>query len=56
MNNLELKNCGIQELNEQEMIDSNGGFLPAVAIGIIWGVQLGLSAVGVGMYLAVKDK
>lgn len=56
MNNLELKSIGVQELDTNEMVNLEGGFLPAVAIGIIWGVQLGLSAVGVGMYLANKDK
>lgn len=56
MNNLELITLGLQEMDVNEMENVEGGFLPAVAIGIIWGVQLGLSAVGVGMYLANKDK
>ncbi|MBP3943800.1 class IIb bacteriocin, lactobin A/cerein 7B family [Sphingobacteriaceae bacterium WQ 2009] len=56
MENLDLKSNNLQEIEFNEMVEIDGGFLPAIAIGVIWGVQLGLSAVGVGMYLANKEK
>ncbi len=41
MKNLDLNACGVQEMQQQEMINTNGGFIPLV----FWGVAISAKAV-----------
>jgi hypothetical protein len=55
MKDLNLKRFGITELNAEEKVDTNGGFLPLVAILAIDGIMLACSAIALGMNQALKD-
>jgi lactobin A/cerein 7B family class IIb bacteriocin len=46
---MNLENLNLVELNAQEVQEVEGGFLPAVVIGICWGVMAVSSAVALGM-------
>lgn len=45
------------ELNEQELLYTEGGIIPAVVIGLAkgFGIGFGMVAAGVGLYAASKE-
>ena len=49
MQTLNLNNMGLAPMEKTEMQEQNGGFLPAIAIGICWGIMLCSSAVAAGI-------
>jgi lactobin A/cerein 7B family class IIb bacteriocin len=46
---MNLDNLNLVELNAQEVEQTEGGFLPVLAIGICWGVMVTCSAIALGM-------
>lgn len=38
MKNLDLNNCGVQEMNAEEMRKTEGGFLGLIVFGIAFGL------------------
>lgn len=46
---MNLEKLNLVELNAQEVKAVDGGFLPAIAIGICWGIMLCSSAVAAGI-------
>ncbi len=54
MNTLNLKTFDVQDMEEQEIVEINGGFLPIPVMLGIWAVQTGLVAAGIGALATVK--
>jgi lactobin A/cerein 7B family class IIb bacteriocin len=46
---MNLENLGLVELNAQEVQEVEGGFLPAIVIGVCWGIMLCSAAVAAGI-------
>ncbi|MGJ1322887.1 hypothetical protein ACR780_09370 [Sphingobacterium faecium] len=54
MNNLELKSMGVQELNTNEMVDLDGGFIPMAVLLGIWAFQGAVCVAGIGLLASQK--
>jgi lactobin A/cerein 7B family class IIb bacteriocin len=46
---MKLENLNLVELNAQEMKETEGGFLPLIAVYACWGVMLVCSAIALGL-------
>jgi lactobin A/cerein 7B family class IIb bacteriocin len=49
MNTLDLQALGLEEMNEVQMMDVDGGIIPLAAIVAIWGIQ---AAIDIGLITA----
>lgn len=49
-----LNNVGIQELREDELMETNGGAVGCLVVGGI--IVIGLAAIAVGMYLGYQEE
>ena len=53
---MNLENLNLVELNAQEKRETDGGFLPLVAVYCCWGVMLVCSAVALGLRDGARAK
>lgn len=56
MQTLELNKMGLAPMEQNEMQDKNGGFLPLVVVYGGWCVMAGCSLIAAGMKEALKEK
>ncbi|MBP6610855.1 MAG: hypothetical protein KA206_07150 [Paludibacter sp.] len=49
MKNLDLNGLGVQEMNAEDMRNSNGGILPLAVLGGIWAFEVCCCAIALGM-------
>jgi lactobin A/cerein 7B family class IIb bacteriocin len=52
---MKIADYNLKELNRDELVKTNGGFLPLAAIFIIDGVMLACSAIALGMKKALDE-